>query len=208
MNGTSHSSPGPDTLVSGSPEPDACFLETLDIVSSNCSLGGSSVHGDDEEEMNFYDSDSSSSNEIPIADLEHNNPSEVDDQEEMPLDQSMFEPLYEGANITICGTYCAIMEYKRACRLPFTAIEKLLDLLALVCPANNGLPNSLYILKSFFKSRSCPVSKQKFCPECSLEIASDKAKCTTPGCQRKDVNYLYTLRPERQIRNIVKRKST
>ena len=31
----------------------------------------------------------------------------------------MFEPLYEGAHITVCGAYCALMELKRVCRLPF-----------------------------------------------------------------------------------------
>jgi len=60
--------------------------------------------------------------------------SEIDQEElieetlEEILEDSMFEPLYENANITISGAYCAIMEFKRACHLPFTTISKLLEL--------------------------------------------------------------------------------
>lgn len=148
--------------------------------------------------------DSAAANILSCAHLEYEDP--LVQNEEVVIDESMFQPLYQGANITICGTYCAIMEYKRACKLPFTAIEKLLELLELICPANNGLPKSLYILKSFFKKRSCQVSKQKFCPDCCCEIASDKETCRNSSCHSKDVNYLYTLRPEGQIRKIVTRK--
>ncbi len=65
----------------------------------------------------------------------------IEENAEEKLEDNMFEPLYEGANISISGTYCAIMEYKRACCLPFTTIAKLLELLQLVCPANNHLPD-------------------------------------------------------------------
>ncbi len=117
------------------------------------------------------------------------------------VSESVFEPLYEGADITVCGTFCAIMEYKRACRLPFTAIEKLLDLLKLVCPPNNGLPRSVHVLKSFFQKYSTKETKRKFCPECSCEMDGDVECCTS--CHGKDFNYLYILKPERAIRNIV-----
>lgn len=79
---------------------------------------------------------------------------DVDDvsleNDEANVDSNMFEPLYDGASITICGAYCALMEFKRACRLPFTTIDKLLELLHLLCPSNNKLPSSIYKLKKFF----------------------------------------------------------
>lgn len=78
----------------------------------------------------------------------------VADMEDLDLDSSMFEPIYENANITLCGAYCAIMELKRACRLSFTAISKILDLLQLLCPPNNNLPRSV---QNFFSEAS--VSK-------------------------------------------------
>ena len=55
----------------------------------------------------------------------------IDDKEqrdqssdEDSIDDKMFDPLNENANITLCRAYCTVMEFKRACRLPFTAIEK------------------------------------------------------------------------------------
>ena len=53
---------------------------------------------------------------------------------EVEIEEDMFKPLYDGAGIYVCGAYCAILEFKRACRLPFTAVSMLLQLLqALPC---------------------------------------------------------------------------
>ncbi len=62
---------------------------------------------------------------------------------------NLFDPIYENVTITLCGVLCAIMEFKRACRLPFTTIGKLLELLQLICSPNNTLPQTLYDLKKF-----------------------------------------------------------
>ncbi len=59
---------------------------------------------------------------------------------------NFFDPIYENVTITLCGVLCAIMEFKRACRLPFTTIGKLLELLQLICSPNNTLPQTLYDL--------------------------------------------------------------
>ena len=34
----------------------------------------------------------------------------------------MFAPIYKDANISLCGAYCALMEFKRSCRLSFSTI--------------------------------------------------------------------------------------
>ena len=56
----------------------------------------------------------------------------------------MFTPLYDGANITISGAYCAIMEFKRACRdyhfPPFRCCFNYCNYL--IYPAGNRLPRS------------------------------------------------------------------
>ena len=61
----------------------------------------------------------------------------------------MFKPLFDGAGISVCGAYCAVMEFKRMCRLPFTAIAMLLQL-QLLCPPDNKLPWSVYVWKKVF----------------------------------------------------------
>lgn len=68
----------------------------------------------------------------------------IGDVDSFEIDNEMFEPVYENANITTSEAYCAIMEFKRSCHLPFTAIDKLLQLLQLLCPADNRLPQSVY----------------------------------------------------------------
>ena len=56
------------------------------------------------------------------------------------------------AMLRLHSELCTIMEFKRFCRLPFSAIEKLLQLLQLLCPPNNILPQNLYEAKKFFGS--------------------------------------------------------
>ena len=55
--------------------------------------------------------------------------------------------LYKGAAISMCATYCAIIEFASSALLPYSAIEKLLQLLQLLCPPDNRLPTSIYKLK-------------------------------------------------------------
>ena len=47
--------------------------------------------------------------------------------DELDVDSCIFEP-----SITVYWAYCAIMEFKRACWLPFTTIAMLLNLLNLL----------------------------------------------------------------------------
>ena len=71
------------------------------------------------------------------SDLDDNSEPDVNADESMDIDSELFEPLYEGASITACGAYCALMEFKRACKLPFPAMLMLLQLLQLLCPSGN-----------------------------------------------------------------------
>ena len=131
--------------------------------------------------------------------------SDFDADESMEVDD-MFEPLYDGANITVCGAYCAIMEFKRVCRLPFSAIFMLLKLLQLLCPSGNKLPQSVYLLKKFFQKHSSQHKKRLYCPECNTELRGNQQKCTNAGCQGKEPNYLITMKPDRTIKNILRSK--
>ena len=99
-------------------------------------------------------------------DSDDNSESDFDADESMEVDCNLFEPLYDGANITVCRAYCAIMEFKRACKLPFSAILMLLQLLQLLCPPGSKLPQSIYILKKFFQKRSSRHKRRLFCPDC------------------------------------------
>ena len=122
----------------------------------------------------------------------------------------MFKPLYNGAGISVCGAYCAIMEFKRVCRLPFTAIAMLLQLLQLICPADNKLPRSVYVWKKFFQRRSSKYTKLRFCCHCDQQLGVDDKKCSGADCQEVNLepNTLIVLKPDKAIRRIFRRKYT
>ena len=56
--------------------------------------------------------------------------------------RELFEPLYQGADITVCGAYCCIMQSATTNKLTYTAISELVKLLHLIYPPQNKLPSS------------------------------------------------------------------
>lgn len=125
-------------------------------------------------------------------------------EETTDFDEHMFEPVYQNANITVSGAFCAIMEFKRQCRLPFTAITKLLDLLQLLCPPNNKLPKSVYTLKKFFEKLSIPLERRQFYASCNKELHGN-IPCGSP-CNQKEPNTLITLNSKRAISRVLESK--
>ena len=78
----------------------------------------------------------------------------------------MFEPLYPGATLTVCGAFCVIMQFCIANKLPYTGITDLLKLLSLLCPSPNQIPSSVYILKKFFEHFRPSHKHNKICIDC------------------------------------------
>ena len=118
----------------------------------------------------------------PISELsDENDGSDIEESEfcstqafpESFLPNDLSKPLYEGANISICATYCAIMEFSSSARLPYSSTEKLLALLQLLCPPDSKLPSSIYKLKQFFRSFSTEYKKMEICSGCGQEFPAD-----------------------------------
>ena len=125
------------------------------------------------------------------------------DSGEIEVDRDMFEPLYPGASISVCGAYCAILEFKRVCRLPFTAIAMLLRLLQLLCPPQNRLPPSVYMLKKFFQRYTTTYTKRLFCATCNQEIPLRQKKCSNAGCPSLEPNTLIHIPSDKALQRIV-----
>ena len=121
-------------------------------------------------------------------------------------DKIIFEPLYQGAQITVCGAYCAILEFKYVCRLPFTAIAMILQLLQLICPPGNKLPQSLYTFKKFFQNYNCAYSKCMLCPSCRAELEPKQQQCQNAGCVKLEPDCLIQIPPKKAIRKTVASK--
>ena len=79
----------------------------------------------------------------------------------------------EGANITVCGAYCSIMQYATANKLTYTAIEELLKLLQILCPCPSALPTILYRFK-FFQQYNSSFEQQRVCCGCFKLLDKDE----------------------------------
>ena len=107
-------------------------------------------------------------------------------RDDVEIDERIFEPLYQGAHIHVCGAYCAVMELKRVCRLPFSAIAMLLQTLQLLCPPGNKLPQSVYISK-FFQKYSSESTKLCFCGSCNQQLQEKQASAALHNARLSQV---------------------
>ena len=138
------------------------------------------------------------------ADISGEDSDEKDSEE---IDPQMFTPIYDNASISVCGAICAIMEFKRSCRLSFSCIAKLLQLLQLLCPASNCLPQSVYAIKKFFRRFSSPSTIRRFCSNCEEELSSVQPKCDKVLCKKFEANSLISFSTINAIKRIMKSKS-
>lgn len=118
----------------------------------------------------------------------------------------LFLPLYPGANISICGAYCAIMSLQSKCSLPFTTVSEILELLQLLCPANNKLPSSVYHLRKFFSRFQSLKEKTEYCPYCQEKYVG--RSCSNVQCSYtvSEPDVFIQMDVEKQIRTIFNRK--
>ncbi len=96
------------------------------------------------------------------------------------------------------------MEFKRACRLPFTTIAKLLELLQLVCPANNHLPTSVHKFKKLFGQYSSECTAHYHCHVhvCHTEYLPGQTECT--NCANAKQDTLIVINPKKAITRVLK----
>lgn len=124
------------------------------------------------------------SSESEDSDMDERETSSTPTPPESFLPNGFSEPLYNGANISVCATYCAIMEFSSSAHLPYSSTEKLLTLLQLLCPPDSKLPSSIYKLKQFFRSFSTEYQKTEICSGCGQELPADH---TCPQETKKNI---------------------
>lgn len=104
---------------------------------------------------------------------------------------SLYQPLYNGAEITICGAICAIMQFCTTYKLSYSAISGLLKLLIVLCPTPNHLPKSFYMLKKFFEQFQSNYEHSKYCVNCNHTVSncicSNKSNCNTGHIVHLDI---------------------
>ena len=156
-------------------------LSSLDGTLSPLSLGGDVLPS----LSSFGDTPSSVSDDHPSPSSFGDAPSPssfgggLPSVEQVFEDKELFEPLYDGADITICGAYCCIMQFASSNKLSYTAISELIKLLHILCPAHNKLPSSFYMLKKFFKQFNVAFEHQRICTTCSTPVETGDSDCPT-----------------------------
>lgn len=124
-------------------------------------------------------------------------------QQSIPAD--LFEPIYPGSKLTICGVYFSIMHFSHKNKLTYTAIDNLLDLIALFCPEDSKIPSSFYEFRKFFQKFSSTHEKETYCFEC--ETSTNGSSCSTPNCSGScGVGHMVHLSIEKSLQVIIASK--
>ena len=118
------------------------------------------------------------------------------------LDSTLFDSLYDGAHVSVCGAYCAIMEFASTFKLPYTTVDGLLKLLLFLCPKSSKLPTSTYMLHKFFKQFSSQPTKTRLCDNYHTSLG-DRSTCDDCGLC-KNPNVLLHLPIKRAIEAVAR----
>lgn len=161
----------------------------------------SSSECDEEDEDDIDDNVTSDSNGPDLNFEEYQSTTGRGDSEDI------FSPLYPGANISICGAYCAIMHLQSKLHLPFSTVREILHLLKLLCPSNSKLPSSVYILKKFFSKYQSHQIKTEYCSNCHDRLQPGKS-CSNShcACATHDPDVFIEMDMKIQLQTILSRK--
>ena len=199
--------------VQGEPPVQDAGGELVDLDSIQSMMqdadGDNSSHDGEPVEMDSIHEDGGSDVELDYEDTDYSHGTTSAEDESFYL-HNLFEPIYENASITLCGAYCAIMEFKRACQLPFSTIAMLLELLQLLCPSNNILPLTVYALKKFFckASESSCTELLHFCACCGVQLQKEQKTCVKATCRKSEPSTLVNFDINRPIKRILTRTYT
>jgi hypothetical protein len=108
-----------------------------------------------------------------------------------------FAPLYSGAEVTLCGGLCAIMQFCTQNKLTYTAIDELLQLLSVLCPPTSCLPRSFFYFKKFFQMFTQDHVHHRVCLKCR---AMD---CACPEVEPNDLAHLVNLEVGKPLEVII-----
>ena len=153
--------------------------DTGSVCSEGITGGATFLDESDNPEQHSQDESTSSMEDLNfLSSLSTEGELTVDEQ---LIPDEMLEPLYQGANISICGAYCSIMKYAISSKLSYTAIGSLFMLLQLICPRPNHLPTSFYKLKKFFQGYQNDFEKKRVCPHCEQVLEKGESCPSSHG---------------------------
>ncbi len=122
------------------------------------------------------------------------------------MSDQMTMPIYPGSEVTVFGAYCLLMEFcKRLCRIPFTTMVVLLNLLQILCPLGNLLPTTKYQLVKFAQKATSSHSQIDFCRSCNEELGRNK-RCSSTSCPKSEPNTMLIISPDNDLQHTISGK--
>lgn len=168
------------------------------------SESGESEVDDIFDEMPVY-SDSEPSEESDNEDnIEGDNESSEDDEPVAHQDGNQL--IYEGASITLHESLMAIFSLASSEHISGRMLGRILELVALHCPANSLCKRTLYHLKKYFKNLDGPsrLKYHYYCSNCVYPIASKESPC--PKCKKSgNCDFFVELPVDCQLGTMYKR---
>ena len=114
------------------------------------------------------------------------------------VSNEMTMQIYPGSSVTVFGAYCLLMEFKRLCKIPFSTMFVLLNLLQLLCPVGNLLPTIKYQLVKFARQSTSLHSTIDFCRSCGTELQRNR-RCHSRSCPKTEPNSMILISPDQTI---------
>lgn len=95
------------------------------------------------------------------------------------------QPLYPGASVTIGAVMVLICLYAIKYDLTGDAVTQLLQLMALMLPSGNILPDTLQKFKAFFSKLDTPFVLHHHCGFCLSNVDKDAKTCPNLACLKE-----------------------
>ena len=106
-------------------------------------------------------------------------------------DETLYQPLYEGANLSVLDSYLQLMQFSLRHSLTKQAFDDLLNVISLHLPTNPNM--SAYRLKKFFLTQYHDISftKHHCCSSCNTNLdGNTTGACSKPGCKGSAIELL------------------
>ena len=105
------------------------------------------------------------------------------------INETLYQPLYEGANLSVLDSYFQLMQFSLRHSLTKQAFSDLLNVIGLHLPTNPTM--SAYRLKKFFLTLYHDISftKHHCCSSCDT-ILNTTGACSMPGCKGSAIEFL------------------
>ena len=95
-----------------------------------------------------------------------------DDEENIEfLDVNEYEPIYEGAPITVGESLMSILSLSLAFKITGVLLAQIITCIELHCMKPNKCVSSLHTFKKYFENIKTPLKRHYYCLKCKVERA-------------------------------------